>query len=98
MVGIGGDHDVPFRGRARGRLSRNLADVAGHRSGGNKFYVDVGAVFFVEGLSEGLGAVTLQSGRSVKVQGAFFFGGGDQIIQRRGGSDRKPLEHSEHGG
>src|SRR5918996_197816 len=98
MMGIGGDHDIPFGGCTCGRLSRNLANVPGHRSGGKKFYGDVGAVFFVEGLGEGLGAVSLQSGRPVKVQGAFLPGGGDQIIQRRGGSNGKRLKRNEASG
>jgi hypothetical protein len=95
MVGVCGDHHIPFGRRARGRLSSNLAHVSGHRPRGNELHVDIGAVFFVEGLSENLGALVLQSGGAIKVQGAFFSGGGDQIIQRRGGSNGKPLEQNQ---
>src|SRR4029434_5447282 len=59
MVGIGGDHEIPFGRSARDRLSYNLAHVPGHRSGGNKLYIDIGSVFFIECLSYGLGALSL---------------------------------------
>src|SRR5262245_8599549 len=98
MMNIGGDHEIPFGRSARDRLSYNLAHVPGHRPGGNKLYIDTGSVFFIECLSDGLGAVSLQSGWPVKIQSAFFFGGGDQIIQRRGGSNSKPLDYREDSG
>ena len=84
------DHNIPFRRDPRSGKPNDLADVPGHIAGGAEIELDIQAVLLVERRGKSLSALRAKSGRTVKLDDAFFLGAGDKIVERRSFSKLTP--------